>query len=64
MAKGFMCSVDYDHHLENDWHGVPVYSSPASIRHHRKCVQGRAKGTCGIYEVEVKRVSVIKKENI
>ena len=64
-AKGYMCSVDYDEYLENDWHGmVPVYTSPQSIRHHRKCVRGRKKGTCGIYEVEIKVTKIVKKENI
>jgi hypothetical protein len=62
MKIGYMCSIDYDYHLENDYHGVPVYSSAKSIRHHRKCVKG--KKSCGILKVRIKIIKIIKQEKI
>lgn len=62
MKIGYMCSVEYDNHLENDWYSVPVFTSLRSIRHHKKCVMG--KHHCGIYKVQIKCVKIMKKENL
>lgn len=61
MKTGYMCSIDYDEHLENDWHDVPVYTSVESIKHHRKCVAGK-KTHCGIYKVQIERIEVMQEE--
>lgn len=52
---GYMCRVDFDHHLEKDWFGTTIYPSIDSLKKHRSCVSG-----CGIVKVEVHLKEVIQ----
>ena len=47
----YMCAVDYEYHLENDWNGAEVYPSIKSLKEHRPCVKG-----CGIVKIQIIKV--------
>lgn len=47
----FMCGVDFQHHLDNDALGTPVYASIEDLREHRHCVK-----QCGIVAVKIELV--------
>lgn len=65
--KGFMCSTDFDTELGMDCNEARVYPTLAKLERDRKCiVEGEQHGhrtDCGIYEVEVKIVRVVKPAN-
>lgn len=46
--KAYMCTTDFEEHLNNDYNGVIVYPSVKAIQEQRRCVQ-----QCGVTEVEV-----------
>lgn len=45
---GYMCTVDFQHHLRDDQFGARVYPDIESLRENRKCVE-----QCGITKVRV-----------
>ena len=59
---GYMCSVDFDHHIESDAFGTNVFLSEEALRRNRTCVNNNGPTYCGIVKVKVKIVKVIQKE--
>jgi hypothetical protein len=55
---GFMCKTDFDHELSNAKGGSLVYASENNLRAERACIE-----ECGIVEVEVRLVRVVKEDN-
>lgn len=53
---GFMCSADYEHHVEGDPEGATIYLSVPHLRAKCRCVDPALPLHCGIYRVEVKFV--------
>lgn len=57
MAKiGYMCRIDFDHHMGNDPKGVEIYPTVGDLRDHHPCAD-----ECGIVEVEVTIKQVVEK---
>ena len=56
---GYMCGVDFQHHLENDARPVKVYADEWTLRRMRPCV-----AECGIVEVEIKVVRWVQPQKI
>jgi len=55
IKSGFMCKIDYDHHIENDHFGCTIYPSEKALRKNHSPV-----GTCGIVRVEVVLSDIIE----
>ena len=65
VKTGFMCSTDFEEHIEHDPDGTTIYRSEASLRDHKGCVSGDAEELpCGIYEVEVRIKRVVTESKV
>lgn len=59
VAKGYMCQIDFDFHVEEDINGVEIYPTIESLEKHHPCVK-----ECGLVEVEIKLSKVIEEGTI
>jgi hypothetical protein len=57
-VRGFMCKIDWDHELGNAYGGNTIHPSEESLRDKHKCTD-----ECGIVEVEVTLVRVVKESD-
>lgn len=57
---GYICSINYDHHLGSDIYGVTIYPDVESLKKAQKCVNG--KYHCGIYKVKVEFIEEVQEE--
>ena len=57
----FMDGIDWEHHLDSDYHGTKLFPSEKSLREGRKCVNT---GGCGVVEVEVRLVRWTEEQNL
>jgi len=57
---GFMCMTDFDHELGDAAGGNRVYPSVEDLQANKICCTD--KHTCGIVEVEVKVVKVLRED--
>lgn len=56
----FMDGIDWQHHLEADSKGTPLFPSMDSLRAEKECL----KGGCGIVEVEVRLIRWIEPQDL
>lgn len=54
-ATGYMCLIDFEHELEGNCNGTKIYPSLEDLQEKHPCAE-----ECGIVEVEVKAVSLVK----
>ncbi len=52
----YMCKVDYDYHIGEDYNPVKMYCNLDSIKHHRKCVS-----QCGIVKIKIELEEIVQK---
>ena len=57
-VQGFMCLIDWQHHMEDDGTGTKVYPSEEDLREQRTCID-----QCGIAEVETRLVRVVQESD-
>lgn len=56
----FMDGIDWQHHLEADAGGTPLFPSEESLRKNKKCLSGG----CGVVEVEVRLIRWVEPQNL
>lgn len=57
----FMDGIDWQHHLEADSKGTPLYPSEVTLRRNKTCI---ATGGCGVVEVEVRLIRWVEPQDL
>lgn len=56
---GYMCAIDYEYHIEDDWNGTEIFPSVKSLKKQSPCVK-----SCGILKVKVTVEKTVKKGKV
>jgi hypothetical protein len=56
----FMDGIDWQHHLDGDARGTPLFPNESSLRREKTCL----KGGCGVVEVEVRLIRWIEPQDL
>ena len=57
----FMDGIDWQHHLEADPGGAPLFPDVESLKAKRTCIDT---GGCGVVEVEVRLIRWVEKQDL
>lgn len=57
---GYMCSTDYDHHINGDEFGCEIYPTEKACRNDKSCVNPEHDNHCGIVKVQVTVIEVVQ----
>lgn len=50
--KAYICSLDAEYHIPDDYGGINIYFSKKSLKDHKKCI-GKGKHDCKVVEIEI-----------
>ncbi len=56
----FMDGIDWQHHLDGDAKGTPLFPSEGALRREKKCLPDG----CGVVEVEVRLVRWVEEQDL
>lgn len=53
VFKGYICSLTAQYHIPDDWDGIEVYFSEASLRAHKSCLNDTSRFGCTVVEIDI-----------
>lgn len=59
-VRCFMDGIDWQHHLDGDYHGTLLFPSEGALRENKTCLPDG----CGVVEVEVRLIRWVETQNI